>query len=65
MRLDAGVSETKSDRKAPFGAVYAGWIVGMFGFVLTLTPYAGGGAVLISGVILGCTGMVLRAMPSR
>ena len=56
------MSDSSSERRPPFGTVYFGALVTVLGAVLTATSWSGGPAVLVSGVLLVCTGMVLRAL---
>jgi len=56
------MSDKPHDESPPFGVVYFGTLVTVAGGVLMASPWSGGPAILVSGVLLVCTGMVLRAL---
>jgi hypothetical protein len=54
---------TETDTGPPFGLVYLGTLIAVIGLVLTLAlPGALGPVAAISGVLLVCTGLVLRGL---
>ena len=56
------MGDSSSERRPPFGTVYFGAAVTAVGVAVMGGTGAGGPAILVSGVLLVCTGMVLRAL---
>jgi len=56
------MSNKPHDEGPPFGVVYFGSIVTVAGGVLMASPWSGGSTILVSGVLLVCTGLILRAL---
>ena len=69
MRLNSGMSKQLEDQaemvatKAPFGAVYFGAFLVTIGVIVTIAlPGFFGAVILLSGVMVACTGMIVRAI---
>jgi hypothetical protein len=52
----------EAPQRQPFGTVYFGGMVTAIGVPLTAWGWSGGPGILVSGVLLICTGLVLRAL---
>lgn len=56
------MNDEPQPQRPPFGTFYFGGLATAAGVVLTAQQWYGGAEILISGVLLICTGLVLRAL---